>query len=553
MKKKVIIAINLILLITIVGSIAAYFSSIDYLNNSNKLLSISASKFTDGTYTLKSRPLTREQFGIYNYSTTFNKSNLPPSNKEYSVIVTRLCGQSFKVYLNGVYLGCAGDYEAVNSSVWNGMYNFQFDKRVLKSENTLTLQIVGLYEIGLNDYPVVITDYQKANYIQALYSLSHSVSKTIGFGVLISCSFIMLMFYFIFKKSPRRKTFLYMSMALICSIVYLIDLFSLQYIPVNFLLYKKLTITFLYLTLFFIILGYKEYYKVARLRIYAYITLIISIFAAVFSKDIVQFKKWYDIYIVLVPLNIIALKLEIGFKKNRPFSGKLINICTTYALIMILPVVGNRIFKVQSNLFYSIIPVFLIPVCISIIVIIMAELNRLQFMASSQNKRYKYFYNKSITDGLTGLYNYSFMLDYLEKIEPIYTVFIFDIDNLKDINDTLGHLAGNSAILMITNTLKNLLPKNAVAGRFGGDEFMVIIFGDELNTQQILENVRVKIADTKLKSTNLRVTLSIGMYKVTEKESAESIIEKADKAMYYAKKSGKNCLVDYQNIIAKIF
>ena len=251
MKKKVIIAINLILLITIVGSISAYFASINYLNNSNKLLSISGSKFTDGTYTLKKRLLTTDEFGIYNYSTNFNESDLPQNNKEYSVIITRLSGQSFKVYLNGVYLGCAGDYEGINSSIWNGMYNFQFDKRVLKSQNTLTLQIVGLYEIGLNDFPVVITDYEKANYIQALYNLSHSISKTIGFGVLISCSFIMIMFYFIFKKSPRRKTFLYMSIALICSIMYLIDLFSLQYIPVNFLLYKKLTITFLYLTLFF--------------------------------------------------------------------------------------------------------------------------------------------------------------------------------------------------------------------------------------------------------------------------------------------------------------
>ncbi len=548
-RKKLVIILTLLLVYATAFGI--YSMALDYFKNSKDVLSLSSSSFSDGETDLTYRCLNEAEAGSISFNAAFHKQELPAVAEEYCLIVYRMAGQSFKVYLNDIYLGAAGDYEGINSSIWNGMFIFEFDKRHLQENNQITLEIVGLYDIGLKSFPVIITENTNGIVINQYYQLFQVWLKAIFIGTLISGSIIMLAFYFTFFDSPSRQTFMLMALALFISIFYFIDFFTINLLPINFTLYKKLNITTVFVVVVLINFALISYFRMPKWRFVPYLTLAVSVCGAIFSRSIQQFKSWYDIYFLMLPANLLALMLMMAARKLRSQARYLLLIYNFTLVVAIIPAVFNLTFNFDLDIFYSTVHIFLIPMSVSAIIMVMTEMQKLRCTVSKENKRLKYFYNKSITDGLTGMYNYSFMLEYLHKIKPVYTVVLLDIDNLKEINDTLGHLAGNRAIIMIADALKNLLPKNSVVGRFGGDEFMAIIFVGENIAIGVMERVRLNIAASGLFNADPKVSISIGIYAVKEAEAVDEIIDKADQAMYYAKKTGKNCLVSYGEISDK--
>lgn len=157
-------------------------------------------------------------------------------------------------------------------------------------------------------------------------------------------------------------------------------------------------------------------------------------------------------------------------------------------------------------------------------------------------------------DLMTGLYNHAEFFNRLDEYfkEPALrnkqlTVVMIDADNFKDINDNYGHLNGDIALISMARFIKEGVGKKGVVFRFGGEEFAVIL--PDISSEkafEMFEELRVKISQIKfpfMKESQL--TISVGIY--TRKESdiePNSIIEKADIAMYKAKKSTKNrCII----------
>lgn len=122
-------------------------------------------------------------------------------------------------------------------------------------------------------------------------------------------------------------------------------------------------------------------------------------------------------------------------------------------------------------------------------------------------------------------------------------VALLDLDNFKDLNDKYGHFAGDEALIHLVRVVKNTLRPTDVIARFGGEEF-VILLPDTRLEDAVHAMMRLQRALTKhffmYKNERLLITFSAGVAMRDSKENQVSVVARADKAMYKAKKAGKN-------------
>lgn len=153
------------------------------------------------------------------------------------------------------------------------------------------------------------------------------------------------------------------------------------------------------------------------------------------------------------------------------------------------------------------------------------------------------------TDMLTGLPNRRQTLAFLEKAfaaarekDAPLAVAIFDIDHFKRINDSHGHAVGDNVIRRVAQRAKAPLRDEDMVGRFGGEEFVCILQGDSaLSSEMVAERVR-KAIEAEDGAGLPRVTVSIGLAVYAGEASIEDLLHRADKALYTAKRDGRNRL-----------
>ena len=159
----------------------------------------------------------------------------------------------------------------------------------------------------------------------------------------------------------------------------------------------------------------------------------------------------------------------------------------------------------------------------------------------------------SLKDSLTGLYNRRYLSDILDKEICMaesygrhFSISIFDIDFFKNVNDSLGHPAGDFVLKKVGEVLKRTKRITDIAIRFGGDEFVVALPATDLKESLIFaERLRTAIEETDIyvNGHKIGITISVGVatYIPGSKEtSLKSLLDKADNALYDAKKSGRN-------------
>lgn len=130
------------------------------------------------------------------------------------------------------------------------------------------------------------------------------------------------------------------------------------------------------------------------------------------------------------------------------------------------------------------------------------------------------------------------------------TILALDLDGLKYVNDTLGHLVGDDLIRNMGKTLNTQLRHTDLIGHPGGDEFIIgLVDTDKEMALQVAEKIIGTLPQEirrYIEIINHDQTTSIGIYQVEENDSLESAREKADKALYHAKRLGKNQAVIFQ-------
>ncbi len=137
-------------------------------------------------------------------------------------------------------------------------------------------------------------------------------------------------------------------------------------------------------------------------------------------------------------------------------------------------------------------------------------------------------------------------LDVARRGYPL-SVILFDVDHFKKINDTYGHLAGDFVLKELCRLLKDtVLRGEDVFGRFGGEEFMLILPDSPLKVAlSIAERLRMGLEKHCFvhDNRNIKVTASFGVAEwVEEYNTPEDILENCDRALYKAKSEGRNCI-----------
>lgn len=141
-------------------------------------------------------------------------------------------------------------------------------------------------------------------------------------------------------------------------------------------------------------------------------------------------------------------------------------------------------------------------------------------------------------------------LDYYGK----FVCIMLDIDNFKQVNDTYGHLVGDMVLIKIGEILNSdiALRENDIAGRFGGEEFIILLPETNAQNAKIPANrLRHQINQILFKTKNdtfyITVSMGISEFKLDD-ESTDDVIHRADKALYYSKEHGKDMVTAYEDI-----
>ena len=163
----------------------------------------------------------------------------------------------------------------------------------------------------------------------------------------------------------------------------------------------------------------------------------------------------------------------------------------------------------------------------------------------------KALYSSSRTDALSGLPNryqlnerLTWLIEESFRAETEFAFLFVDVDNFKNINDSLGHDAGDELLINIAEIMQSEVRGYDIIARFGGDEFVMVInkYENHLELSHIIERVLIKLSKTQLvRQQPINVTASIGVaFYPKDGDSVQSLLKNADIAMYEAKKRGKN-------------
>lgn len=186
----------------------------------------------------------------------------------------------------------------------------------------------------------------------------------------------------------------------------------------------------------------------------------------------------------------------------------------------------------------------------SIVILLITVMVLANLYISKVNRR---IFNAMSIDELTGLPNRKYFNKAAERVlsDSKYeetTVFILDIDHFKDINDTFGHHAGDLVLAEVGSILKKVVSRPHIAARWGGDEFVGIIYGDNDMAKEFMTNLKHEISANKILD-KYSVTVSIGVDLINQRNDVNSIFLRADNALYTSKDNGRNCITFFSEVL----
>jgi diguanylate cyclase (GGDEF)-like protein len=177
----------------------------------------------------------------------------------------------------------------------------------------------------------------------------------------------------------------------------------------------------------------------------------------------------------------------------------------------------------------------------------------LNAVVKSKIERYRTLRHSMLHDGLTGLLNHRTAKERLATAFNVASntrgrlaVAMIDIDHFKMVNDKYGHPMGDEVIRSLAWILKQRLRKTDLVGRYGGEEFLVILpDSDAEQAFEVLDRIRRDFSHIRysFEDTSFDTTFSAGVSQYFPLTNAESMIKDADEALYDAKNSGRNCVV----------
>jgi diguanylate cyclase (GGDEF)-like protein len=161
---------------------------------------------------------------------------------------------------------------------------------------------------------------------------------------------------------------------------------------------------------------------------------------------------------------------------------------------------------------------------------------------------------QSLTDPLTQCFNFRYFHERFEqelqrakRSDQVLSVMILDIDNFKRVNDNFGHPAGDRVLVDICQSIAENLRAYEILCRVGGEEFAILTLQSALpDAIDIAHRIKAKIKEKMIvldEQQQISVTVSIGVSSYQKGDSIDSMIARADKALYQAKYNGRDCVM----------
>lgn len=160
--------------------------------------------------------------------------------------------------------------------------------------------------------------------------------------------------------------------------------------------------------------------------------------------------------------------------------------------------------------------------------------------------------HEATTDILTGVGNRKSVIGILTRTldaaattgQPV-SVLMADLDRFKSINDSRGHIVGDEVLRSVVRRIVSSLRPSDVVGRYGGEEFLIVLARTPLDAAlEIAERIRSNVAANPVSvgGASVAITLSLGVAEVRPGEALEDVVDRADRAMYSAKRAGRDCV-----------
>lgn len=533
---------NLTILMTymfIIGT-SLYFAyasaDFSFLNNGNSF-TIEADSFTPDFNSKSTEPGSN----TFEYTTQVNRSSFDKLDSHqgiYKLAIYKLADNGFKVYFNDSLIGYRGDMDRGRSNLWNGYTTFLIPEYLIDDNNTLTFETYAIYRTGLSAFPLFIVNEDASRLLDDSINVYGSRGITICLGLLILSIFVVILIY---MSSPRRKNvFLMAAFSSLFITFYFYDYLATDNLLVDYLIYKKITMTGLYFGIAFYSFALASYYSSRLLKMMGYLVIASFTVIVLISNSMHQFKTLYTYGYILLLLNIIlwiilvlrniyqqrAVVFLIGFSSLFIFSG----------IVTFIDLTGGH------SSFNS--PIVYIAI-VGIMPLLMAyEAFQEQEMVINEEKKHRMkAHIDSMTDRMTGVWNQRYLLSLKGNDLLGSVICIIDLDDFKQINDHHGHMSGDIAIHELCRFIELFTDLKDEVIRYGGDEFIILMHESSLDEaiskcEKILRKTQttwIQVQESKIK-----ISLSIGLYNVIEKRPLKELIDRADFQLYRAKANGKN-------------
>jgi len=495
----------------------------------------------------------KDQIGVYIYSTT-----ITINNPEYlAFIISQPNFQAFSVYINGHLVGNVGDMEKGNSNIWNGAYTFPIDPYYAMG-STININVKGLatYIRGFN-LPPFITDIKTA----AKYMEKKYVLTTVVYNLAIGGSLVLsiILFFLVMKcrKEVLRKKYLFFgSSALLASIFY-IDYIPNVWLFMPYIVYKKIILISAYTAVLTLHMGiiftvFEKRKKPFLSRLISYVLALSIITLFITGYDMIAFKRFYSFLNFIIPLTFAYDSgLLIWHYIHKPYDKIVFPLmfglisATAFTLIDVIELFINIVKPIPNILIsaYGLVIVYIF-IGFSLIFDYIRMINEKDIEA----RKAEVFKTLSMKDKLTWAWSRA----YLDEILPILVgdlcVIMLDIDHFKRFNDTYGHQVGDRVLKHIVRIIGETVRDSDIVIRYGGEEFLIILKGTHPDVgREVAERIRQAIEAVPMKvrpSESVKITASLGVccqhVEHPSKILITQMINKADMALYRAKKEGRN-------------
>jgi len=480
--------------------------------------------------------------GKYRFILTSHQDPQASANGSYLYLVfPYIAGTSMSVFWNGQFIGSQGDTMRGNSNIWNSAKIFTLPSELFLAQNTLSVEMTNPYEAGFPLEPYILSSAHGAFFISWLRFFSDNLILIIIGALSVLC---LIMIISGTKNTIKSNATIYFSLASLCTALFLTDFMTLQILPLPLLEYKRAVAILRHLAAVFSLLGFaameseiKNWFNKFFIGVQSLCIILLFL-----PRTMVDLKNLYSwTFIAITPLPVYLL-INLMQPKNRMSSNGFLLGGIIIASILAIRDSLLPIFGISS--------IFLSHYGFSIMILAVASfivsefINQNQRLAIEQIRAAR-FKEDSMRDPLTGAYNRNIIDEVLSTLGGCFSILVFDLNDLKLINDTYGHLAGDEVLEDLAHILNDCVIENKTIVRTGGDEFLMIM--PSLKTEQtdhVISDLQARISKSRIKDSNSQgefsYSVSIGSASVQndsplDYQAFAKLLDEADQRMYMEK------------------